>query len=84
MAGVSLHAPGELYGPCVPACRHRDCAESRRMAAEICKHCAKEIGYRRKFYEDSPSVCFKNTLAPWPLVHADCHENACAAKRGVR
>ncbi len=66
MAASRLPAPGTDLGPCLPSCKHTDCAATRMMAADRCAHCKQEIGYDRRFYEIPPSV----------LVHASCHEAA--------
>lgn len=54
MAPGQLPKPGTEPGPCVPTCDHRDCAATRRMAAALCVHCSKTIGYETSFYNVTP------------------------------
>jgi len=39
--------PGEY---CPGECRHRDCAESRQFAREVCRDCGESIMSRPRFY----------------------------------
>lgn len=67
MASLSLPSPGTEYGPCVPACEHRDCAATRAMAESICRLCNGPIGYGRP--------CYGDEKAPGGFVHSVClHE----------
>ena len=65
MAAGMLPTPGTEYGPCKDHCNHRDCAETRRMAAAICRLCSRPIGYSRRFYREEHD-----------FVHAACLEEA--------
>ena len=73
MAAAALPKPGTKYGPCKKACEHRDCAETRRMVAQICHFCNTAIGYDRRFYTDPDNRD--------QLVHASCLEDAVMAER---
>jgi hypothetical protein len=46
----SIPSPGKENGPCVANCKHKDCEESRRMAATSCVICGNQIGYETDFY----------------------------------
>lgn len=48
-----------------PKCGHRDCEESRKMAAVVCRICKKQIGYERRLFNDGPS-------GGYDLVHELC------------
>jgi len=55
MAAISLPRPGKTVrgveiGPCLDACRHRDCAQTRRTAASPCGICRQPIGYETPFF----------------------------------
>lgn len=50
MAAGYLPPPGSEHGPC-DSCEHRDCAETRRMAAAKCMFCHEPIGYVYGFYQ---------------------------------
>ena len=65
MAAGYLSAPGTKHGPC-QMCDHRDCAHTRRMAAAVCRHCKKPIGYDVGFFMD-PTDPKREAL-----VHALC------------
>ena len=52
MASSCLPKPGTEFGPCAGVCEHRDCADTRRIAATICPDCREPIGYGRHFYKD--------------------------------
>ncbi len=67
MAASSLPEPGSELGPCLPSCKHVDCAATRAMAADRCPYCRQPIGYGRRFYELPGSSA---------LAHASCHEAA--------
>ena len=45
MAAGRLPKPGSKYGPCVRACKHIDCRETRNTAATACRFCDRPIGY---------------------------------------
>jgi len=64
MAAGTLSAPGTKYGPCKKTCKHLDCAKTRLMADELCRHCLNPIGYEVRFYQ----------LDDKTLVHAHCIE----------
>ena len=68
MAAITLPKPGSEYGPCVPDCTHTDCAQTREMAARVCRFCDLPIGYDTRFYADPGNP---NRDA---LVHALCLE----------
>ena len=69
MAAITVPAPGTKYGPCGEPCSHRDCAESRRMAAVVCRFCDESIGYERRFYNEGAP-------GSYDLVHAVCLEES--------
>ena len=45
MAHYQLAAPGSEYGPCIEACKHTDCAATRKQAEGPCLICGKPVGY---------------------------------------
>jgi hypothetical protein len=49
MAWTALAKPGTEFGPCEGACKHSDCALSRKQATTICPGCKEAIGYERCF-----------------------------------
>lgn len=51
MASGVIQKPGTKRGPC-ESCQHRDCFESRGIAATVCHFCSKPIGYETAFYRD--------------------------------
>ena len=65
MAASALAHLGSKYGPCRSSCQHKDCAETRRMAAAVCRFCSKPIGYGSPFYREIDE-----------LSHAQCLEVA--------
>ena len=74
MAALGLSAPGTEYGPCIEDCAHEDCAQTRRMAACVCRICDQPIGYDDRFFREGEGG--------WDhLVHATCLWNEVAAKR---
>lgn len=55
MAYYTLPSPGKVVngeeiGPCVGACEHKDCAQTRAQAAQSCLVCGEAIGYETPFY----------------------------------
>jgi len=52
MSSTYLSMPGEKFGPCKKACKHRDCAQTRKMAETPCRICSEPIGYDRHFYQE--------------------------------
>jgi len=52
MAASIIPAAGSAFGPCLKACEHRDCAELRQMASELCVICDEPIRYERLFYRE--------------------------------
>lgn len=78
MGWYKLPKPGQVVrghevGPCVnESCGHRDCADTRRQAAQACVHCGKPIGYGVPMY----------MLPDDKLAHADCEMKA--AEKEVR
>lgn len=72
MAAITIPAPGTKYGPCEEPCSHTDCAESRRMAAIVCRFCDGPIGFEKRLYNDGPSGSYE-------LVHAVCLEESVGA-----
>ena len=76
MAAGTLPKPGTEYGPCVPDCQHRDCAETRRMATQLCTICKTPIDYDIRFYVDPDNR--------EELVHAVCLEGVVDAERRAR
>jgi len=84
MAAGTLPKPGSNYGPCWDAvlgdvCRHPDCAETRVMAAQVCRLCKERIGYERRYYVDPDSE--GKSVQERELVHAACLEDYYAAKQ---
>jgi hypothetical protein len=69
MAAGVLSKPGTNAGPCAEPCHHKDCAETRGMAAALCVYCGKPIGYDERFYQEGRA-----------LSHAECSEEAKAAQ----
>ena len=59
MAAGTLPKPGSKYGPCLPTCEHIDCAETRRMIAQVCHFCTVAIGYDKRFYIDPDDITFQ-------------------------
>lgn len=74
MAAGVLQEPGTDYGPCVDACQHRDCAETRKMAAAECAHCSEPIGYGVPFYRLRELEEEGNIYASRVYAHAECEE----------
>lgn len=78
MAAGRLPNPGTEYGPCEARdCGHKDCAETRRMAAESCNRCGEAIGYDVRYYETS---CYPAPDSARGLGHASCLEAEADAK----
>ncbi len=72
MAAGRLPPPGSEYGPCEDqTCKHIDCAETRRMAASVCRFCKQIVGYERGFYCEQDGS----------FVHSSCLEDAIDAER---
>lgn len=67
MAVGVLPEPGTKFGPCVPECSHRDCAQTRMIAASLCRMCDEAIGYEKGFFRDDAEG------AKW--IHAVCAED---------
>lgn len=67
MAAGRLPEVGTEYGPCEGECKHLDCAETRRMAASVCRYCDGQIGYETRYYSEAES--------PKSYVHARCAED---------
>lgn len=83
MAAGSLPEPGTQYGPCVPTCKHIDCAATRATAGAPCRLCNEVIGYERAFYHEraeSKSV----VEARDSFVHAVCAETEVEEQRRIR
>lgn len=74
MAAGTLPLPGTEFGPCADDCAHRDCAETRAMAATTCWRCEQPIGYDRAFYRMNPGS--EAAAGESYLVHAGCEEAA--------
>lgn len=70
MAASRLPSPGSEFGPCLDECQHRDCAETRKMAAEVCHYCGETIGYERGFFKTDEG-----------LVHSACLHEAVDQER---
>lgn len=77
MAAGTLPKPGTRYGPCEDGCLHRDCAETRRMAAELCGICETAIGYDVRFYDEGGRD-------ERGLVHATCLEQEVEQRLSAR
>lgn len=71
MAAGKIPAPGSEYGPCADPCQHIDCAQTRAMAATVCRFCGQPIGYDTRLYD-----------VEHQLVHADCYERSVDQERG--
>lgn len=68
--------PGALAGPCAGGCRHRECAEFRRVAEAPCRVCGAAIGYAARFCQGGDWTFF---------AHEDClhaYLTECAIARG--
>ena len=67
MAAVSLPFPGTEYGACETACIHRDCEETRYMAAQVCRFCNGPVAYGLRFYIDNEQythmICLQKDIA---------------------
>lgn len=50
MAAGTLPKPGSKFGPCLDACQHKDCAQTRADAVAKCPICGRAIGYSVEFY----------------------------------
>ena len=72
MASSYIPTPGTSVGPCEVSCAHRDCAQSRKMAATLCRICNLAIGYEKHYFQE------KNWTV---LVHAVCAEEEVQAER---
>lgn len=79
-AGVLQGPDNEEYGPCAEPCGHKDCAETREMAASRCTVCGRKIGYGIRFYDETPGEGPADQ--PFRLVHAACREGMTAHERG--
>lgn len=77
MASSVLPRPGTKYGPCKGACEHRDCAATREMAAAICPHCGKPIGYGVAFFN-------LGTATSRLYAHTDCEYEAIDRERAAQ
>lgn len=64
MAAGTLHPPGTDLGPCATPCTHKDCNETKLLAAEPCFYCREPIGYGLYYW-----LRAENRLA-----HAACYE----------
>lgn len=67
MAAGILPKPGTKLGPCVKACKHRDCAQTKGDAQALCRFCGKAIGY---------GVGFFRARLSGALAHAFCLDEA--------
>lgn len=65
MAAGILPKPGSAHGPCVKACMHVDCADTRARAKSICLYCGSPVGFNVRIYQYGDYT-----------VHAVCHEDA--------
>ena len=50
MAFYYLSDPGTECGPCIEACKHTDCAATRKQAEGLCLICSEPIGYEMPIY----------------------------------
>ena len=66
MSAGRLPAPGTKFGPCIPTCKHVDCAATREDATATCRFCLEPIGYECRFYREASGT---------KLVHALCLED---------
>lgn len=67
MAAGYLSEPGTEYGPC-EECDHRDCAETRSLAAKVCPECAESIGYGRGFYQDGTWTTLTHSVCEYKRI----------------
>lgn len=74
MAAGILQEPGSEFGPCVDECAHRDCAETRKMAAAECVHCDEPIGYGVRFYHVDTVPVRTHPVGEKVYAHARCEE----------
>ena len=72
MATTTFPESGTEGGSCIEPCAHKDCAQTRKDRATLCRHCDEAIE-SRPFYnvtsKDDP-IWGNN------LVHATCETNA--------
>jgi hypothetical protein len=73
VAAGALPKPGTEFGPCAGACKHVDCAATRRDANSACVHCRKPIGYETRFYT-VPVDGSDSTAPSLEYAHAACLE----------
>jgi hypothetical protein len=50
MGWYTIAPPGSSTGPCVEACKHTDCAATRKQAEGSCLICGKPVGYDVPIY----------------------------------
>lgn len=91
MAAGMLPRPGTEYGPCLKACEHLDCAETRRMALAKCDICGKPIDFETRFYRrpmdearDIGTVLHDAARQDYVLVHAAELEDEIEAEQRPR
>jgi hypothetical protein len=78
MAAGILPSPGTKLGPCGGDCGHRDCDETRFIAACVCRFCQHAVGFETRFYLDPDAAPATPDDRRW--VHAMCLEDAAIAK----
>lgn len=81
MAAGNLPEPGTKWGPCMDACAHLDCAETRTMAKTACAICGDPIGYDSPFYQRNSLATDMVEEGPRVLVHASCAEDEIERQR---
>lgn len=72
MAFSVLSKPGTKFGPCKKACKHADCAATRKIAESLCPFCGDPIGYNTPFADYSDALTVEQSQSThW---HNDCLE----------
>lgn len=67
MSAAYLASISDIQGPCSDECQHLDCAETRAMAAKMCRLCDNQMGFGVFFYSDPEGQ-------DGDIVHASCLE----------
>lgn len=62
MAAGILNKPGTDFGPCEGDCKHLDCAETRKVAKELCDICKEPIGYDKRFFQKNNWEIFTHEI----------------------
>lgn len=62
MAFIVIPTPGSVTGPCVPDCKHVDCAENRADAQRACHACGEPNGYGTRLVKWGPGLGHQSCL----------------------